>query len=108
MNTKNFKAALLKAGIAASVLLVGSGAALAQQQINLIAGPSTVTLPDGSTIPMWGYSCGAVVSTNAAPAATCAALNPNANGAWSPIVITVPTGQDLIINLTNNLTRSWA
>jgi hypothetical protein len=36
--------------------------------------------------------------------ATCAALGKGAGGSWSPVVITVPTGQDLAINLTNNLT----
>ncbi len=35
--------------------------------------------------------------------ATCAALNPSAGASWSPVVITVPTGQALTINLTNNL-----
>src|SRR5581483_6288249 len=34
--------------------------------------------------------------------ATCAKLHPSATG-WSPVVITVPTGQALTINLTNNL-----
>ncbi len=76
-----------------------SGAAFAAQQINLSAGPASLTLPDGSTVPMWGYSCGAVVSGSTA---TCAKLNPLATG-WSPVVLTVPAGQDLTINLTNNL-----
>ena len=48
---------------------------------------------------MWGYSCGDVVQGSTA---TCAKLNPASIG-WSPVVITVPTGQDLQINLTNNL-----
>ncbi len=85
--------------------------AFGQQVVNLTAGPTSVTLPDGSTVPMWGYSCGLPVTTNAAPTATCAALNPHAPAAtattpagWSPVVITVPTGQALTINLTNNLT----
>src|ERR1700686_5008093 len=69
-----------------------------EQVITLSAGPSSVTLPDGSTVPMWGYTCGAPVVNSGA---TCRALNPNA--AWSPVVITVPAGQDLEIELTNNL-----
>ena len=73
---------------------------LAQQQVNLTAAPSSVTLPDGSSVPMWGYSCGTTVGGSTA---TCAKLNPTATG-WSPVVITVPTGQNLTINLTNNLT----
>jgi Abnormal spindle-like microcephaly-assoc'd, ASPM-SPD-2-Hydin len=111
MRSNIFKAALIKSGLAASVLLLAGSASYAQvQQINLTAGPTTVTMPDGSVVPMWGYTCGAAVTTNAAPVATCAALNPNAPAAttatpagWSPVVITVPTGQDLQINLTNNL-----
>jgi hypothetical protein len=102
---KTLKTAVLLAG----VLLLGAGLAGAQQQINLTAAPTTVTLPDGSVVPMWGYFCGAPVTTNTTPAATCAALNPASAGTggaastWSPVVITVPTGQALQINLTNNL-----
>ena len=70
-------------------------------RINLSAAPSTLTLPDGSSVPMWGYSCGAVATGSTA---TCASLNSTAAaGSWSPVVITIPTGQALTINLTNNL-----
>jgi Bacterial Ig-like domain (group 3)/Bacterial Ig domain len=72
-----------------------------EQVITLSAGPSALTLPDGSTVPMWGYTCGAPVVNSGA---TCRALNPNA--AWSPVVITVPFGRDLEIELTNNLSFS--
>jgi hypothetical protein len=85
--------------LAVCVLLLGASWAGAQQQINLTAGPTTITLPDGASVPMWGYSCGAVVSGSTA---SCAKLNPNAS-LWSPVVITVPTGATLQINLTNNL-----
>ncbi len=90
---KNFKAAVL----IATVLLLGAVRTVAQ--VNLTAGPTTITLPDGSTVPMWGYSCGTAVSGSTA---TCAALNTASTG-WSPVLITVPTGQNLTINLTNNL-----
>src|ERR1700739_2649462 len=96
-----------RSGLAAFVLLVASGMALGQQQVNLTAGPTTITLPDGSTVPMWGYTCGTAVSGSSA---ICAALNPAAPAAttttpagWSPVVITVPSGQNLQINLTNSL-----
>src|ERR1700757_158840 len=102
MRSVNFKSAVLKSALAASVLLA-SGASFGQ--VNLTAGPVNALLPDGSLVPMWGYSCGAAVTGSTA---TCAALNPTAPTAvpplWSPVVITVPTGQDLTINLTNNLT----
>jgi hypothetical protein len=70
-----------------------------EQAISLTAGPANATMPDGTVVPMWGYNCGAAVANSGA---TCAKLNPAATG-WSPVVITVPSGQDLEIELTNNL-----
>ena len=90
---KTFRTAV----IAVAILLLGACLAVAQQQVNLTAGPTSLTLPDGSSVPMWGYSCGAVVSGSTA---NCAALG---KGTWSPVIITVPSGQDLQINLTNSL-----
>src|SRR6266851_4260427 len=114
MRSTTLKSILKTAMLAMAGLLLTAGASFAQQQVNLTAAPTTTTLPDGTTIPMWGYNCGAlgvgVVST-----ATCAPLNPNAPVAvaatattpavpgWSPVVITVPTGQALTISLTNSL-----
>lgn len=100
MRFNNLKIGLNLAVRVVSVLLLGVTVAIGQQVVNLSAGPSSTTLPDGQTIPMWGYSCGAAVSGSTA---TCAALNKNASGTWSPLVITVPTGQPLQINLANNL-----
>src|SRR5882762_5054791 len=109
MRSVNFKSAALKSALAASVLLLGGGTAWGQQQVNLTAGYATTTLPDGTVVPMWGYSCGAAVTTGST--ATCTALNkvvaaqtvPTVPPTWAPVVITVPTGQDLQINLTNSL-----
>src|SRR5215472_12697236 len=114
MRTHNIKAILNSAVRVIGLLLFGAVAAFGQaQQVNLTAGPTTLVMPDGTIVPMWGYSCTAlaagVVST-----ASCANLNPNAPAAnpaavpptpagWSPVIITVPTGQDLQINLTNSL-----
>src|SRR3982074_563350 len=97
MLSVNFKSALLKSGLAASVLLA-SGAAYGQ--VSLTAGPANAPLPDRTHVPMRGYTC-----TAATAPATCNALNPPAAtlGLWSPVVITVPTGSDLTITLTNNL-----
>jgi hypothetical protein len=81
------------------ILLLGASWAVAQQKVNLTAGPVSITLPDGASVPMWGYSCGTAV---AGSTATCSKLNPTATG-WSPVVVTVPTGQTLQIDLTNNL-----
>src|ERR1700751_397907 len=96
----NYLKTLKTAVLAVTVLLLGAGLTFAQQVVNLTAGPTTITLPDGNTVPMWGYTCGTVTLTGPG----CRPLNPAAAG-WSPIVITVPaTGSGgLQINLTNNL-----
>ena len=105
MRFNYLKARLKTAALVASVLLLGARTTIAQQTINLTAGPATTTLPDGKTVPMWGYSCTSVTGTAAASGAqTCAALNTAGTGSWSPILITVPSGQNLNISLTNNLT----
>ena len=104
MRINNIKSGTLKAALAATFLLATSGAAMAQQAINLTAAPANAAMSDGSLVPMWGYSCGTAVSGSTAK---CAALSASAAG-WSPVVITVPTGQDLQINLTNNLTFTAA
>ncbi len=101
MQFNHSKATVRTIVVAVFILLLGASWAVAQQQVNLIAGPAAINLPDGSSVPMWGYSCGTPVDGSTA---TCASLNPAASGAWSPVVITVPTGQSLQINLTNNLT----
>src|SRR5947208_419500 len=59
MRSNNYKSVLKHAGLAATVLLLASGAAFGQ--VSLTAGPTTATLPDGAAVPMWGYTCGAAV-----------------------------------------------
>src|SRR6516164_8540714 len=106
MQTKHFKAILKNAARVLAILPFAAAVAFGQQTINLTAGPTTTTMPDGKTVPMWGYSCGTAVTGSTA---TCAALNPAAAtaGTWSPVVITVPAASAgataLTINLTNNL-----
>src|SRR5882672_2646375 len=102
MRTNNMKAILKAALRVVCILPFAAVVAFGQQTVNLTAGLATATLPDGSAVPMWGYSCGTAVVGSTA---TCAKLNPAAGaGVWSPVVITVPTGQTLLINLTNSLT----
>ena len=76
MRSNNYKSRLSLSGLTAAVFLLASGAVLAQQQINLTAAPTSAALPDGSSVPMWGYSCGTVVDGSTA---TCAAANPAAS-----------------------------
>ena len=88
----------------AALFLFGAVATFGQQVVNLTAAPTTTTQPDGSTVPMWGYFCTPLTGTQTSTA-TCNALNPASvsTGTWSPVVISVPAGQYLTINLTNNL-----
>ena len=51
MPSNIFTSRLIKSGLAASVFLLASGASFAQQ-VNLTAAQTSVTLPDGSTVPM--------------------------------------------------------
>ena len=98
MRSNTYKSGLIKSGLAASVLLLASGASFAQS-VSLTAAATTTTLPDGSVVQMWGYSCSAA----AVAPATCASLNASAAvGTWSPVVITVPPG-NLTVSLTNSL-----
>src|SRR6266566_1847795 len=106
MRFNHLKATLKSAVLTVTVLLLGAGVAVAQQQVNLTAAPTSTTLPDGTLVPMWGYSC-AGPTVIASSTATCALLNPAAAAntttvpptpaTWSPVVITVPAGQGLTI-----------
>jgi hypothetical protein len=102
MRSNFVKATLKRAVLAVTVLLLGASASFAQS-VSLTAAPATTTMPDGTVVPMWGYSCSAA----AVAPATCAVLNPNAAGTtpWSPVVITVPPG-NLTISLINSLPAS--
>ena len=98
MQSRTLKTILKAAVLGAAGLLLTAGASFAQS-VDLAAAPTSVTLPDGQVVPMWGYTCTAVVAP-----ATCVASNPGTG--WSPVVITVPfvsTGTSLTINLTNSL-----
>jgi hypothetical protein len=100
MRSNHLEATMKTAIFVLCTLLLCAGLSFGQQQINLTAAPANLTLPDGTTVPMWGYSCGNIVSGSTA---VCSTLNPNAAGGWSPVVITAVTGSTLQINLTNNL-----
>ena len=109
MRSNSFKSTLIRSGLAASVLLLASGVALAQSTVNLTAAPTTTTLPDGQTVPMWGYTCGGVTGLPAR-----ASDGRRCDGNWTPprrsryglaaAADHGAGGQTLTINLTNNLT----
>jgi hypothetical protein len=106
------KKPLSTAILAGTALLLAAGIASAQAVVNLTASQQSTTLPDGNSVPMWGWTCG--TGTAAAVGATCTALTytsgaltPQTGGTtWQPPLIVVPyvagsTG--LTINLTNTL-----
>jgi len=98
MRRDYLKTTIKTAILAVTVLLLVAGVASAQTTVNLTAGRTSTTLPDGKVVPMWGYSCDATSTLGA-----CRSLNATAGTGWSPILITVPSGSGLTINLTNNL-----
>ncbi|HEY3625168.1 MAG TPA: hypothetical protein VGL00_02755, partial [Terracidiphilus sp.] len=67
--------ATLKAAVLASTLLLCAVAMGFGQQVNLTAGPTTAAMPDGTIVPMWGYTCGT------ASGATCAPLSGSTSAA---------------------------
>jgi len=87
MQRSHFKRDLTTTFIGVLVLLLGATLGFGQQQVNLTAAPTTATMPDGSSVPMWGYTC-SVTPAASTVSQTCSKLNPNSAG-WSPIVITV-------------------
>jgi hypothetical protein len=67
----------LKAAVLVSAFLL-LAVATGFGQVNLTVGPATTTLPDGTTLPMWGYSCGVAVTGSTA---TCAPLTGSTSAA---------------------------
>ena len=100
MRLQQLKAILKAAASGAAVLLLGVGAASAQQ-VNLTAGP---THANACLTVLW-CPCGATAATRGFnPHGDAAARSTRTRrGAWSPVVITVPADATLTIHLTNNL-----
>src|SRR6266478_3697705 len=111
MRTRNdmLKTALL-VGIA---LLSTVGVAQAQNSVSLTAARQTALMPDGASVPMWGWVCS---TTTAAVGATCTQTNGAAqtvpatgtSTVWQPPLIRVPAAvapalTSLTITLANML-----
>ena len=103
----------LKATVLVSAFLLFAVATGFGQAVNLTAGPATTTLPDGTTLPMWGYSCGTATTATCAPltgsvsaAATGAlggiyVLNGGSGYSSAPTVtISAPTGITGVTSVT--------
>ena len=98
MSSNSSTKILKTAALGIFVLLLSVGLSFAQS-VDLTAAGTTATLPDGNSVPMWGYSC----TASTAPA-SCDRLSTSATG-WSPVVIRV-SGSKLTVNLTNGLPAS--
>jgi len=72
------KATLKGAFLLSTLLLCAVAMGFGQQVVNLTAGPTTTTMPDGTVIPMWGYTCGTAA---AGSTATCAPLSGSSSAA---------------------------
>ena len=69
--------------LASALLFFAAATGFGQQPINLSAGPATTTMPDGTVVPMWGYSCGAAISGSTATCAPLSGANPATSSAAS-------------------------
>ena len=101
MRISTLRTSLVESGLAVSLFLLASASALAQNAVTLTANPQTASMSDGQSVPMWGYTCGAVSGTGV----SCTGVNGTGQvpAAWLPPLITVPSGQPLTIKLVNNL-----
>jgi IPT/TIG domain-containing protein len=123
----NYRKATLNAALLTAIALLaltGVSSAQTASTVSLSASQQTTTLPDGNTVPMWGWTCGDSLATAVASSnATCTALTYSTTtgttttvGAapqkqlggtvWQPPLIVIPynsAGNNLTINLTNML-----
>jgi Bacterial Ig domain len=101
MRLSSLKQALKKAALALTIF-VAAGSAASAQTVNITATTQTTMLPDGNTVPMWGWNC-----VSATAGASCSAMNGGAQlggTTWQPPLIRVQSGAGTFtINLTNNL-----
>jgi hypothetical protein len=109
--------------LAGAGLLSTIGVAQAQNTVSLTATRQIALMPDGTSVPMWGWLCGTGTAATAggtggaaAVGATCTQTNGNAqtlgttaiSTVWQPPLIRVPlaaagTNTGLTITLTNTL-----
>src|ERR1700739_4112973 len=78
INDLQLKTTMKAAAVLSALLLFAAVGAFGKaQQINLTAGFDTTTMPDGTVLPMWGYTCGTAVTGSTA---TCAPLTGSTSG----------------------------
>lgn len=102
MRSNIFKTIQYTVHVAFSAILLSAG--ISNAEVALSAKPTTVTLPDGQSVPMWGLFCGSATATgsNGAPCTTQTGVAQDGTS-WQPPLITVQAGATLDIVLTNSL-----
>src|SRR5215472_10072620 len=113
MRSSDFETAVKTALLTVAIVLLSATISSAQT-VNLTATRQTTTLPDGNTVPMWGWVCG--TGTSAATAgATCTGMNgkpqttvlvgTTVTTPWQPplIVVSLPAGSAATGSFTINL-----
>src|SRR3979409_2142651 len=102
MRTSINRATLGVAAIA-SAMFGAVGAASAATTVNLTAQRVNATMPDGASIPMWGY-CSTGLTSTSTPIAGIVVGGNACGTTWSPgPTIVVNAGDTLSIVLTNTL-----
>jgi len=105
---------MLKTALLVGIALLSTvGVAQAQNSVSLTAARQTALMPDGASVPMWGWVCS---TTTAAVGATCTQTNGAAqtvpatgtSTVWQPPLIRVPAAvapalTSLTITLANTL-----
>ena len=90
----NYRKSMIKTALIALAILLPIAGVARAQTVSLTAAEQAAVQPDGVSIPMWGWVCGA------ASGATCTALNGAAQAGgttWQPPLITVPMGSSLSV-----------
>src|ERR1700739_3749410 len=100
INDLQLKTTMKAAAVLSALLLFAAVGAFGQaQQINLTAGFDTTTMPDGTVLPMWGYTCGTAVTGSTA---TCAPLA----GAGTSLAATGALGGVYVVNRGSGYTSA--
>jgi hypothetical protein len=96
MNT-NYSQSILRTVVSVALLLAGAAATAAATTVNLTAQRMSTTLPDGNSVPMWGYC-------NSGDANAIPKVPSSCTASWAPgPTIVVAAGDSLTINLQNKL-----
>src|SRR5882762_5516660 len=104
MRSNYLKAALKNAVLAVTILFVTAGVSSAQ--VNLTAARQTAVLPDGASVPMWGWVCGTGTPVTAGGTGTAAAVGGATCTATNGVAQALGTPSSTT-NLTGSISTTW-